>query len=525
MFSAPSVSSWRELRKPKKSNLIRIYILFFVFSFAWAESDHTNTKITPSISTETSISWEEKKKPREKINQMGIDISFKYSDYITPTDLKGPLNHYIDMGLDFRHYITKQSWFYGAELLSFISLNENSQRYLSIPDLFVGYKWVSVLNGYSLRFVLGRYKLLHDTKMRLDKEPSSLLDFPGTWSFMDEVWSLGLWQGRTNWDYLQPKSMGLIGSFFTIAKDKWLFTLFLSGLFLPDQGPAIEIEKGKISSVSRWFVSPQSEFILFSQKFQAFYWLQKPYLKNVVLNDSVAVRFRFGSQNNQWFNLAYAYKPVNQIYFKLDNNFSINKKGIDTSIHYHAFNHSLISMDFGLKKNIFTSILSVTQESPNQPHVPKNWIAPVLPRSLFISSYFSLDLKPYDLAIELINFNFLYSIFADQKRILPKEEEKHLKLDMNINRFRLYHGFSVSAYSREFKRKNQSVSLGLSYWYSIPEKGGWLSASIKWHIKPHVTIKSVVDIIGQEKGQKRGGFFDLYKQNDRISLQLIYAIK
>ncbi len=454
-----------------------------------------------------------------------LDISLKYSGYITPIDLKGPLNHYIDLGLDFKHYRNRKSWFYGAELLSLISLNENSQRHLSIPDLFLGYKWTSVLNGYNLSLVLGRYKQLHDPQKGPNKENPFLLNATGTWSFMDEVWSLGLWQGRTNWDYLQPKSMGLIGSFFTIEKNKWMFTLFLSGLFLPDQGPSIEIEKGKVSSVSRWFVSPQSEFIVFSQKFQAFYWLKKPYLKNVVLNDSVALQFRFGSQEDQWFNLAYAYKPVNQTYFKIDNSFSINKKAIDTNIYYQAFKHSLISMDFGLKNNIFTSVLSVTQESPNQPHVPENWIVPTLPRGLFLSAYFALDLEPYHLPIELLNFNFLYSMFADQKR-LPSTGEEHLKLDMNISRFRLYHGFSVSVYSREFQWNNQSVSLGLSYWYSIPEKGGWLSASIQWHIKPHFIIKSGVDIIGQDSGGSNpGSFFDLYKQNDRITLQLVYTIK
>ncbi|MDE0118978.1 MAG: hypothetical protein OXM55_03090 [Bdellovibrionales bacterium] len=530
-------------RGAHKINIYNILFIVFFLPNSWAELHRTDTKMAPLQKSffplVTSVPVGEKKKqPKSlvlapdsakddfaEINRMDIDISLKYSGYITPIDLKGPLNHYMDMGLDFKHYRNLKSWFYGAELLSLISLNETSQRYLSIPDLFVGYKWSPItLNGYNFSFVLGRYKQLHDTQMRSDKENPSSLDAIGAWSFMDEVWSLGLWQGRTNWDYLQPKPMGLIGSFFTIAKNKWLFTLFLSGLFLPDHSPSIEIENGKISSVSRWFVSPQSKFIVFNQKFQSFYWLKKPYLKNVVLNDSVAVRFRFGSQDNQWFNLAYTYKPINQTYFKVDNNFSINKKAIDTIIYYQAFKHSLISMDFGLKKNIFTSVLSVIQESPNQPHIPENWIAPILPRGLFLSSYFALNLKPYHLPIELLNFNFLYSLFVDQKRVVSNGGE-HLKLDMNINRFRLYHGFSVSAYSRKFQWKNQSVSLGLSYWYSIPEKGGWLSASIKWHIKPHLIIKSGVDIIGQDRGQKQGGFFDLYKQNDRITLQLVYVIK
>ena len=453
-----------------------------------------------------------------------LDISLEYSNYITRTDLRGPLNHYIDAGLDFTHYKYLDPWFYGAELTSLVSLDESGQKYLAVPDLFVGYEWSNILGGYNLSFVLGRYKQLHDTEVKADGEKISLLGSSGSWSFMDEIWSLGLWQGRINWDYLRPEQLGLIGSFLTIAKDQWLFTLFVSGLFLPDQGPSIEIEKGKISSSSRWFAPPKSEFVVFSQKFQAFYWLKKPYLKNVVLNDSIALRFRFGSQDDQWFNLAYAYKPVNQTYFKIDGNFSINKKAIDTNIYYQSFKHSLISMDFGLKRSIFTSVLSVTQESPRRPYVPENWIVPTLPMGVFFSSYFKLDLKKYHLPVELLSFNFLYSMFVDQKNIHSNGEE-NLELDMNINRFRLHHGFSVSAYSREFQWKNQSFSLGLSYWYSIPEKGGWLNASIKWHIKPHLVFKSGIDILGRDSSAQKSSFFDLYKQNDRLTFQVVYAIK
>ena len=105
------------------------------------------------------------------------------------------------------------------------------------------------------------------------------------------------------------------------------------------------------------------------------------------------MRFSFGNRGDQWFNLAYAYKPVNQTYFKVDGSFSINKKAIDTNIYYQSFKHSLVSMDFGLKRSIFTSVLSVTQESPHRPYVPENWIVPTLPMGVFASSYFKLDLK------------------------------------------------------------------------------------------------------------------------------------
>ena len=454
--------------------------------------------------------------------QAQLDLSFGYSSYITRTDLERQLSHYMDVGLDFKYYGGFNPLFYGVELMSLFSVDKSNQNYLSVSDLFIAYELSDVLDGYSFNFVLGRQKRLNETGIQKGDEARFMQVPSESWSFMDEIWNLGLWEGRANWDYLKPRQTGLIGSFFTVTKNQWLFTLFLSGFFLPDLGPSVDVTNGVVSSGSRWFLPPQSEFILFSQRVEAFYWLQKPYLKNVVLNDSVAARFRFGNQDEQWFSLAYAYKPVNQIYFKVDGNFLIDKKAVSTSIHYQSFKHSLISMDFGMKKNVFKTVLSLTQEKPYRPEVSKGWIVPVLPGAIFFSSYIEINLKKYHLPVQLLNFKFLYSHFSGEEEVVSNGEGQ-LALDLNINRFRLYHGVAFSAYSRDFQWKDQSFSIGLSYWYSIPEKGGWLNTSVQWHIKPHLIIKSELDILGANDTKKQS-FFNSYKQNDRITIKMIYAI-
>ena len=312
-----------------------------------------------------------------------MNMFMEYSPYLTLSDLKGQLDHYMDVGLNFKQKKHFNNWFYGMEFNSLFSLDESDQKYLSVPDLFIGYKYV--LKGYNFNMVLGRQtRLIGQGTKQTQKESEESSRVPAeAWSFMDEIWDLGLWQGTINWDYFHPKPLGLIGSFFTVAKDEWLVTVFLSGFFLPSQGPAVDIQEGKVISGSRWFVSPQSDFVFFNQRFESFYWLERPYLKNVILNDSVAVRFRFGKPEDQWFGLAYAYKPVNQTYFKIDGSFSINKKAVDSVIYYQSFKHSLISLDFGMRKGLFNTVISVTQETPSKPRVPENWIAPVLPKALF----------------------------------------------------------------------------------------------------------------------------------------------
>lgn len=454
--------------------------------------------------------------------QAQLDLSFGYSSYITRTDLERQLDHYMDIGLDFKYYGDSNSVFYGAELVSLFSLDESNQNYLSVSDLFVAYELLDVLDGYNFSFVLGRQKRLNETGTQNGDEAHFMQVPSESWSFMDEIWNLGLWEGRANWDYLKPRQKGLTGSFFTVTKNQWLFTLFLSGFFLPDLGPSVDITKGVVSSGSRWFLPPQSEFILFSQRIEVFYWLQKPYLKNVVLNDSIAARFRFGSQDEQWFSLAYAYKPVNQIYFKVDGNFLIDAKAVSNFVHYQSFKHSLISLDFGVKKNIFKTVFSFTQEKPRRPHISKGWIVPVLPGAIFFSSHIELNLKKYYLPVQLLNFNFLYSRFIGEKEVVSNGGGQ-LELDLNINRFRLHHGFSFSVYSRDFHWRDQSFSVGLSYWYSIPEKGGWLNTSFKWRINPNLVLESELDILGANDTEKQS-FFNSYKQNDRVTIKMIYVI-
>ncbi len=456
-----------------------------------------------------------------------LDISFRYSSYLTSTDLEGQLDHYMDMGLNFQDQDSWNSWFYKTEIKSLFSLDESNQNYITVPDLFIAYELSDILEGYDIHFVLGNQKGLNNIKR--EQKSKKNIENPEqssseSWSFMDEAWHLGLWEGRINWDYLESESKGLTGVFWTVTKKKqWLLTVFLSGLFMPDQGPAVDITDGEIKSASRWFIPPQSEFVFFSQKISAFYWLKKPYLKNVVLNDSISVRFRFGDKDSEWLSLAYAYKPVNQIYFKMDGGFSIHKKAVDNVIHYQSFKHSLFSLDFGVKKNILNTVFSITQEIPLRPQTPKGWIVPVLPKALFFSSYMELDFGKYYWPIRWFKFNFLYSRFVDQKGAKPHNGEESLEWDVNINRFKMYRGFSISAQSKEFHWKKQAFSLGVRYWHSLPEEGGWLNTFFKWRVTPHWTFESKLDILGTNNN-KINSFFNSYKHNDRIKVKVIYRI-
>ena len=453
-----------------------------------------------------------------------LSVSAGYTSYITSTTWENQLDHYMDIGGHFQKYGHFPSWFYGSEITSLFSLDKSRQNYLAVPDLFIGYH--KAFNHWKFNLILGQHKRISQPATRdpssqsgLSSQKSHIVEEP--WSDMDEMWHLGLWQGRINWDYLQPKQSGLTGAFFTIEKEPWLFSLFVSNLFFPENGPEVEIKEGEVNSNSRWFIPPQSQFIAFNQRIDALYWLSTPYLKNIILNESIALRFRFGDRTKQWFSMAYGYKPINQIYFKIDSAFSIDKKAIENVIHYQPFRHSLISMDFGLKRSIFKTILSVTQEIPHRPKSPGEGLLPVLPNALFFSTHTALSLKKYKWLLESLQFNFIYSHFTLKKQTLS-EQKLNLDLDLNINRFKMHYGFVFSAKTRPLQWKSQTWVLALSYWYSIPEQGGWLNTTLQWELTPTLSLQTSIDILGVEKHQTKS-FLNSYKQNDRIQAVVTYV--
>ncbi len=457
-----------------------------------------------------------------------FNLSLNYDSYMTSTSLKDQMNHYVALGLDMKHNQYSENWFYGMESTNLFFIDVSNQNYLAIPNLFFGYELTNIINDYTINLIFGRYKttlstLYEDSNSKNSNQPIAQPEF---WNVMDEIWEMGLWQARINWDYLLPRPQGLTGSFLTIKKDPYLLTVFLSGLFLPEQGPSVDITKdGKILSGSRWFTPPASNLLLFNQRIETLYWMNTPYLKNILLNDSIAFRMRVGDIQKQWMSLSYARKPMNQIYFTVDSVLSLKKTVINNVIFYQLFPHSLFSAEFGTREKWLSAVLSVTQEQPRRTKTIKNREIPLLPQAFFVSSHIRLHL-PQNWIMSFIDFNFIHSHFKEANNDQIKTNP-HLKgKKPSMDRFKLYHGYSFAIKSRPFKWRTQHFSINSKYWHSIPDQGDLLSFSIDWHITPQLQFVIQADILGsgESEDNKNKGFFNTYKQNDRITVKVEYEI-
>ena len=450
------------------------------------------------------------------------DLSLNYHYYMTPTHIKNTLNQYTSFKLNAKYHHHSGSLFYGAQGMGEFFIDISNQKYMAAPNLFFGYKLPDI-NNYSINLIVGRYQQSMSILYEDQKSTQNPWDTqPEFWSVMDEIWEMGIWQSQINWDYLSPKGQGLIGTpLLNIKKDPWMLTLFLSGLSVPDHGPAVDITpKGRIQSGSRWFIPPKSNFVLFNQRIDTLYWLDTLYIKQILLNDSVAIRFRFGDIHKQWMSMAYANKPINQIYFTADSGFSINETTINNVIYYQPFDHSVFSIDFGVRESWGWLVLSVIQEHPRPKQVARHQIIPVLPNTILFSSHLRINTSPY-LFTKYINFNAIYSQMSTDHQTANNKITDQLSQAIPNNRFKLHRGFSVSAKSKNIPIGTQSVCFNIRYWHSLPEEGNWLHSSLQWNITPRLHIKGGMDILGAARDK---GFFYTYRHNDRITMQVSYAI-
>ena len=456
------------------------------------------------------------------------EVGFNFQSYLTESVIKSHLDHYLSMEFAFEDYHQYSRWGYGFKGLSSVSLDQSRENNFAMPALFASYKIDDLVGAYDLSIVLGR-QIYELNKTRsaphAEDDQSTRYQIPEPWSYLDDLWTLGLWQSYIRWDMLQPKKQGLTGLFFSTNNTHWSMTLFLSWLFLPYQGPSVGFTpEGKIDfGRSRWITFSQTDYTAFSRKIEVLYWMEKIYLKNIILNKSLAAKLRLGDVDKHWINGAFAYKPVNKIYFRVNPMFTIEKLAIENTIQYELFNHYLFSADAGIKRRWWTVIASFSQEIPEKKVFSSEWmITPYLPDTLLLSAYFLVDIE------EVLKFYFLEEVavkflYSKINKTLIKQEGIDLlpNVDIDINKYQILYGVAAEFSGSFFKTIQHNLFWKGEYMYSIVQKGGWLHFMLGWKIKDRLSIISWVDILGVNPGGEKG-FFSSYQTNDRIGLKINY---
>ncbi len=200
------------------------------------------------------------------------------------------------------------------------------------------------------------------------------------WSLLDDHWHLGFVQPQFRWDPLVPESQGLTGIFWTIGNDDQThpmgLRLFVSDLYLPDQGASYQLQNGSFQSVNPWFqqMPTQIQFDASGKVVNHLNWdVQIPDTSKVVLRPSAMAQYFYGHEHKDLYAAAsVGYKPSNQLLMAV-NSGTLPTPQTDVTIVPEVYNHTVGAIDIRQSFQSWYLGMSALVENPASPEsLPSN---------------------------------------------------------------------------------------------------------------------------------------------------------
>lgn len=446
--------------------------------------------------------------PSEEVEELSLNFSLRGDRYISPKSYLDQMDRYWNVQSQIIVRNEYKYFLYDIDMRMLISLDESEQYFVSMPSFNIGYKLEDIqtlpyLN--SIHASVGRYKK--------------------HWSWVDHYWELGLWNPRNVFDYFNPEELGIVGSAVTFKGDQWSLTSLIGGLFLPNEQSALGKNKaGAFKSKSRWATPPASNLSILDKKLNSYYWIQEPYLTNVLLQGNYLFNAFLGNRQDKWLSFSYAHKPLNQNFYRVKSGIKIDEisgSSLDNAIYHHSLRHRLLSVESGLKWNRWLIELGIMSEELDPIDLPDNWITPDVPNGVFFASAaLSVDFSPLSWNKNLIRIAYLESWI--------KESSNSSLIGGNIDRlvslmrFKLRKGAAVDWDTHFFWSGKKKLHSFLRYWYAIDQKGGWLQWKFSYFFHSQLQLLFELVVIGSHEDEKKG-FFSWYGNNDRLSMKVQYG--
>ncbi len=424
------------------------------------------------------------------------EMLLSQSQYLGEAGTSSQSESYSDFALSLKGEKKLRSWTGVWDLKGLASLEGSEQAYIAVPQLHAHRRVSDILNTS-----IGRK--LHN------------------WSYFDKEWNLGIWEPQVRWDYIHPKPQGLIGWMFELHDSNWRMQLLLSPIYLPDQGPKYEIENGKISSPNRWFWEPQISAEISEQSTPIYYSVVRPKESEVIFSSGMAAQIQLGYPNEGPFmQMAYAYKPLNQIHLAVDAKLKASQ--IDATIYPQVVNHHVLSIESGYHGDEMSGWVSVTGDIPDKTQNPEEWLEASLSSSFFASASFSHRAVVLPQLSSQMKYSYLHRWDALERRA---GGSVNTEVESSLDRFQFERVLSFEMNQDLWHKGAQSIQSGLRYLYSIPDRGALLSLQLRYQQFRNLEWRLAVDILGSESPSD-GGPSDMlsrYRSNDRVVGGLSYV--
>lgn len=331
------------------------------------------------------------------------------------------------------------------------------------------------------------------------------------WSIQDDIWKMGTWTPRFNWDPLNPEQIGNTGVFYTYESRLWRVLGYGSYVSVPERGVPLN---SNLTSPSGDWVSPFSQVnlpALNNANIPIDYNVEYPATSKLIFYPSAAFQLKYGDKMGFWGSAQYAYMPMHQADLLIDGTLPAQDQKLDVAIHPEILMQHLVSVESGLKEKTWSLWGSVTREIPIQDLVyPSTWIQqPMGPANIYSAgaSWEALD-----------NFVISGSYLSVDEYLPSSEVPGNLSLNLP-SRFPYKKAMQFGMKWQADERWNYRVLwiddiANVSQIYS-------LDAGYRPSMKSDWFIGVGTDLITSSTGQ---GLIGQFEGNDRLRLRLAYAL-
>ncbi len=399
---------------------------------------------------------------------------------------------------------------FGLESLGQLALDGSGENHLALPELYL--LWSSLSLG-----PMGEWDLSLGRKRHL-------------WSAMDQEWKIGLWQPLVRWDEIHRLEQGLTGVFLSSQTPQIETTLFVSPLFLPDQGAQIALEEGRFLSGSRWFTSPPQSMIPAGEdRTEIFYELDRPSAWQVIQQTSLAGQLKIGSAKGPWLAVTGTDKPLNQLQLPFEAFLDISlasDSGLGrVRVYPQVARHRLVSLEGGYRQEEAQVWVSLTRESVRPLNWPEEWESLPLNSGYFASVGYRQDWSALGLRGLSSGVSYL-GHFEDTPLTAGDFSSSGGEASSPLGESQRYPFRQALAWdlaSTWSWAQDQSLSLGFRHTYSFSERGSLVSLQSRAQASAQLHWSLALDVLGAPNRQEAGGLIQRYGHNDRIRAEVIYV--
>ena len=424
-----------------------------------------------------------------------IELDIKAISYSAPSNVDNNFQQQAQVALALK----KTGMFFSETNLIIGTFSEPQSIYYAFPEGYIGY------GKADSNVVFGRKK--------------------ENLSFADSFFNLGILQANFTNDNINFIEGGLTGLSTHYSSGNIGFIADFMPIFIPNQGPQIKAEDGRIISSNRWASAPPSKFKFGNEHKDINYAIRDYKITDIISNSGYMLHAFIGKNNTRpTFSVTYAKKPINEIALSRDTYSDISNFEGYVFLTPMVITHEVQAVDLNLDYGNINSTISYLADQPNNIEAKGLEIMQNLNPLKIVSFYISLDLSN-NFGRKIDIYGATATISGGEIQDLNSEKKESIFVVAN-SRTLFKKPLRLGLKGEIFYINNEALEADLNMTYDQELKGSLLTTQFKYSPLKNLKISMGADVIGVENElpvNVQGNFLDQNKANDRFFAGINYV--